>query len=168
MKKFLTLRRASGVISPENSQGSFPKRGTANSIARAIGKRWRWKCKAEQRRLRDGLALVEFVSRAGDAVGDVLGARVWLYHFRCPPGFCQQGTDQPSVWPDEFEIGLAGDRAGCGEQLLFVCGGCGGAERDPARRGPHPSSRVYVRLDQFGDCARGGPLRFAGVRVWLR
>jgi hypothetical protein len=45
MKKFLTLRRASGVISAENSQGSFPKRGTANSIARAIGKRWRWKCK---------------------------------------------------------------------------------------------------------------------------
>jgi hypothetical protein len=38
MKKFLTLRRASGVISAENSQGSFPKRGTANSIASAIGK----------------------------------------------------------------------------------------------------------------------------------
>src|SRR5258708_13206244 len=38
MKKLLTLRRASGVISAENSQGSFPKRGTANSIASAIGK----------------------------------------------------------------------------------------------------------------------------------
>jgi hypothetical protein len=45
MKKFLTLRRASGVISAENNQGSFPKRGTANSIASAIGKRCRWKCK---------------------------------------------------------------------------------------------------------------------------
>jgi hypothetical protein len=27
MKKFLTLRRASGVISAENSQGSFPNEG---------------------------------------------------------------------------------------------------------------------------------------------
>ena len=40
---------------------------------------------------------------------------------------------------------------GAAEQLLFVCGGCGGAERDSTRRGPHSSSRVYVRLDQFGD-----------------
>jgi len=39
MKKFLTLRGASGVISAENSQGSFPNEGTANSIASAIGKR---------------------------------------------------------------------------------------------------------------------------------
>jgi hypothetical protein len=38
-EKFLTRRRASGVISAENSQGSFPKPGTANSIASAIGKR---------------------------------------------------------------------------------------------------------------------------------
>src|SRR5437870_3181269 len=90
------------------------------------------------------LALAEFVSRAGNVVGDVLGARAGLYHFRCAPGFCQQGTDQPSVWPDEFEIGFARDRFGCGEQLLFVCGGCGGAECDSARRGPHSSSGVYV------------------------
>src|SRR5438128_10607766 len=75
----------------------------------------------------------------------------------------QQGADQPSVWPDEFEIGLARDRAGCGEQFLFVSGGCGGAECDSARRGTHSSSRVYDRLHQSGDRARGGALVFDGV-----
>ena len=55
----------------------------------------------------NGLAVAKFVSCAGDAVGDVLGARPGVYYFRCPPGFCQQGTNEPSVWADEFEIGLA-------------------------------------------------------------
>ena len=94
------------------------------------------------------------------------GRRAGLYHFRCVADFCQQGADQPSVWPDEFEIGLARDRFGCGEQLLFVCGGCGGAECGAARCGPHSSSRVYVRLHQFGD--RGGALGFDGVAVSAR
>src|SRR5205814_3524093 len=84
------------------------------------------------------------------------------------PGFCRQGTDQPRVCPNEFEIGLVRDRFGCGEQFLFVCGGCGGAECDAARRGTHPSSGVYVRLNQFGDRARGGALGFDGVAVCVR
>src|SRR5205085_11411123 len=79
------------------------------------------------------------------------------------------GKEQISrVWPNEFEIGLVRDRFGCGEQFLFVCGGCGGAECDAARRGTHPSSGVYVRLDQFGDRARGGDLGFDGVAVCVR
>src|SRR5207302_10818344 len=163
-EKFLTLHRASGVISAENSQGSFPKRGRANSIASAIGKRCRWKCKG-------GAATV--TQCIGSRWVCIMrwrcsGRSCWLYHFRCPPGFCRQGTDQPSVWPNEFEIGLVRDRFGYGEQFLFVCGGCGGAECDAARRGTHPSSGVYVRLDQFGDRARGGALGFDGVAVCVR
>ncbi len=55
----------------------------------------------------NGLALAGFVSCAGDVVGDVLGARAGVHYFRRPPGFCQQRTNDPRVWADEFEIGLA-------------------------------------------------------------
>src|SRR5438477_8284667 len=111
MKKFLTLRRASGVISAENSQAVFPNEGRqtplpAESVSDGVGN-----ARAKQRRLRNGLAPAEFVSRAGNAVGDVLGARAGLYYFRCASGFRQQGADEPRVWPDEFEIDFARDRA---------------------------------------------------------
>ena len=96
------------------------------------------------------------------------GRRAGLYHFRCVAGFCQQGADQPSVWPDEFEIDFARDRARRGEQLLFVRGGRSGAERDSARRGPHSGSRVYVCLDQSGDRVGGSALGFDGVAVRAR
>ena len=88
----------------------------------------------------NGLALAKFLSRAGDAVGDVLGARAGVHYFRCAPGFCQQRTDEPRVWADEFEIGGNRDRAGCGQQLLFVCGSSGGAERDSTRRRAGPGA----------------------------
>src|SRR6266513_2718102 len=153
------LKTVRAVFPNEGGQTPLP----AQLVSDAVGN-----ARAEQRRLRNALALAGFVSCAGDALGDVLGARAGLYHFRCPPGFCRQGTDQPSVWPNEFEIGLVRDRFGCGEQFLFVCGGCGGAECDAARRGTHPSSGVYVRLDQFGDRARGGALGFDGVAVCVR
>jgi len=54
---------------------------------------------------------------------------------------------------------------GAAEQLLFVCGGCGGAECDSARCGRHSSTGVYVRLHQPGDRARGRALGFDGVAV---
>src|SRR6266576_2568834 len=153
------LKTVRAVFPNEGGQTPLP----AQLVSDAVGN-----ARAEQRRLRNGLVLAGFVSCAGDAVGDVLGARAWLYHFRCAPGFCQQGADQPSVWPDEFEIGFARDWARRGEQLLFVCGGCGGAECDSTRRGPRSSSRVYVRLDQSSDRARGGALGFDGVAVCAR
>src|SRR5207244_1517858 len=40
-----------------------------------------------------------------------------------------------------FATGLGAASSSCS-----VCGGCGGAECDAARRGTHPSSGVYVRL----------------------
>src|SRR6266550_3040678 len=168
MRKFLTRRRASGVISSENSQRSFPKRGTANSIAGQLVNDDVGNASAEQRRLRNGLALAESLSRAGDAMGNVLGARAWLYHFRCAPGFCEQGANEPRVWPDEFEIGFARDGARRGKQLLLLCGGGGSSECDSTGCGTYPGAGVYVRLDQSGDRAGGGPLDFDGLAICAR
>ena len=122
----------------------------------------------ERRRLRNGLALAEYVSRAGDAVGDFLGARAWLYHFRCAPGFREQGTDEPRLWPDQSEIRVACDGARRGEQLLLVCGSRGGAERDSTGRGTPSGARVHVRFDQSGDRTGSGALGFDGVAVCTR
>ena len=47
----------------------------------------------------------EFVSRARDALGDVLGARARLQHFRRAPGLCQQRANEPRLRQSEFEIG---------------------------------------------------------------
>src|SRR5438874_13617792 len=46
-EKFLTLRAHQESSALKTVRAVFPKRGTANSIASAIGKRWRWKCKGE-------------------------------------------------------------------------------------------------------------------------
>ncbi len=114
------------------------------------------------------LALAQFVSRAGDALGDVLGARAWLYHFRRAPGFCEQGADEPRVWPDELEIGFARNRARRGEQLLFVRGSRGRPERDSTGCGTDPGAGVYVCFDQSRNRAGGGTLDFDGVAVRAR
>jgi hypothetical protein len=123
---------------------------------------------AEQRRLRNGLALAQFVPRAGDAMGDILGACDGLHGFRCAPGFCQQRTDESRVWLDELEIGFACDRARCGEQLLLLCGGGGSSECDSTGCGTRPGAGVYVRFDQSGDRAGGGAVGFDGVAVCAR
>lgn len=36
----------------------------------------------------NGLAVAELLSRAGDVVGDILGTRSRVHHFRRAPGFC--------------------------------------------------------------------------------
>lgn len=53
----------------------------------------------------NGLALAESISRAGDVVVDILGARARVYHFGCAPGFCEQGTNEPRIRADEFDVG---------------------------------------------------------------
>src|SRR5439155_5764353 len=138
----------------------------ANSIAGATGKRSSWKCKRRTATMAvNGLALAEFVSRAGDVVGDVLGARARVHHLGCTPGFRQQRTNDPRVWPDESEIGDNRDRTGWGQQFLLLCGSSGGAERDSTRRPTGPRAGLHVRLDQAGDRARGGFVGFGGVDV---
>ena len=113
----------------------------------------------------NGLALAKFLSRAGDVVGHVLGARAGVHYFRRAPGFRQQRTDDPRVWADEFEIGGNRDRARRGQQFLLLCGSCGGAERDSTRRRAGPGSGFHVRFNQSGDRTGCGFVGFDGMDV---
>ena len=113
----------------------------------------------------NGLALAEFLSRVGDVVGDILGARARVHHFRRAAGFHQQRTNDPRVWADESKIGGNRDRTGCGQQFLLLRGGRRGAERDPTRRRTGPGARFHVRFHQSGDRAGCGFVGFDGVDV---
>src|SRR5207244_12511467 len=84
------------VVTNEGRQTPLPAQLVNDDVGNAS---------AERRLLGNGWALAQFVSRAGDALGDILGARAWLHGFRCAPGFRQQGTNESRVWPDELEIG---------------------------------------------------------------
>src|SRR5437588_12745011 len=98
MRKFLTLGRASGVISAKTVRAVFPNEGRQTPLPAQLVNDDVGNARSEQRRLCNGVALAGFVSRASDAVGDVLGARAGLYHFRRAPGFCEQGTNEPCLW----------------------------------------------------------------------
>src|SRR6202011_2338786 len=92
----------------------FPNKGRQTPLPTQLVIEEIGNASAEQRRLRDELALAEFVSRARHAVGDILGARSWFYHFGCAPGFCEQGADEPRIRANEFEVGFARDWIGRG------------------------------------------------------
>ena len=109
--------------------------------------------------------MAELLSRVGDVVGDVLGARIGVYHFRRAPGFCQQRADESHLWANEFEVGGNRHGTGCGKQLLLVCGSGGGTQRNSTGGSSGPGASVYVCVNQSGDRAGSNFVGANGLAV---
>jgi hypothetical protein len=133
-------------------------------MTKSLGTNWNWK-KRTTNLGRNGLAVAEHLSRAGDVVGDVLGARAGVHHFRRAPGFCQQRADESCLWANEFEVGGNRDWTGRGEQLLLVRGSGGSAQCNSTGGSSSPGAGIHVRLDQSGDRAGSNFVGANGLAV---
>src|SRR6266576_3615293 len=103
------LKTVRAVFPNEGGQTPLP----AQLVSDAVGN-----ARAEQRRLRNALALAGFVSCAGDALGDVLGARAGLYHFRCLQVFVgkeqiSRAFGQTNLKSVSFATGLGAASSSC-------------------------------------------------------